>query len=79
MKRGVVIYIVDMAFKICSQEFPDSKILYLKDILFCSGYPVKFINELIEDKAIKCNIKVTLVSESPEFNLSKSLISLPYF
>jgi hypothetical protein len=52
--------------------------LYIRDILLRNGYPIKFINELIENRRIKYNIQIITVSQSSELNLSKSFISLPY-
>ena len=42
------ILLVDRAFRICSQEFLDSELLYLRDILFCNSYPIKFIDKIIK-------------------------------
>ena len=38
VKRGVVISLVDRTFRICSREFLDSELLYLRDVLFCNSY-----------------------------------------
>jgi hypothetical protein len=41
VKRGVVISLADTAFRICSQEFLDSDLLYLRNILFCNSYSIE--------------------------------------
>ena len=78
VKRGVVISLVDRAFRICSQEFLDSELLYLRDILFCNSYPIKFIDKIIENRRVKHNSRVIEVSQSLDLVVSKSFISLPY-
>ena len=78
VKRGVVIAMVDRAFRICSQEFLDSEFLYLRDVFFCNSYPIKFIDKIIKNRRIKHNNRVIGVSQCTELNLPKRFISLPY-
>ena len=49
VKRGVVITLVDRAFRICSQKFLDSELLYLRDIYFVI---VTQLNSSINNKKI---------------------------
>ena len=74
VKRGVVIALVDRAFRICSREFLDSELLYLRDVLFCNSYPIKCMDKIVKNR----RIKHIGVSECTELNLLKSFISLPY-
>ena len=76
VKRRVVIFLVDRAFRIYSWEFQDSELLYLRGILY--GYPINFINKIVKNRRIKHDFKTTAVSQSSELNLSKSCISLLY-
>ena len=62
VKRGVVIALVDRVFRICSREFLDSELLYLRDVLFCNSYPIKFIDKIIKNRRIKHNNRVIGVS-----------------
>ena len=55
MKQGIVISLMDRAFRIRSQEFLDFELLYLKDILFSSSYQIEFIDRIIENSRIKHN------------------------
>ena len=45
VKQGVVIALVDRAFRICSRDSLDSELLYLRDVLLCNSYPIKFIDK----------------------------------
>jgi hypothetical protein len=78
VKRGVVISLADWAFRIFSQEFLDSELLYLRDILFCNNYQIEFINKIIENRRVKHDSRVIGVSQSSDLNVSKSFILLPY-
>ena len=55
-KRWVVIALVDRAFRICSQEFLDSELLYLMDVLFSNSYPIKFIDKIKKIDALNATI-----------------------
>ena len=78
VKRGVVIALVDTALRICSKEFLDSELLYLRDILFCNSYPIKFLDKIIKNRRIKHKNRVIGASQCTEINMAKSFISLPY-
>jgi len=79
VKPGVVVALVDrIAFGIRSLEFLDSELMYLRYILFCNSYPVKFIDKIIRNRRIKHDNRVIGVSQCTELNLPKSLISLSY-
>ena len=56
VKRGVVTALVDRAFRICSREFLDSELLYLRNVLFCNSYPNKFIDKIIKIDALNTTI-----------------------
>jgi hypothetical protein len=43
VKRGVIISLADRVLKISSRNHIDSELKYIKDILFCNGYPIKLI------------------------------------
>ena len=73
-----MIALVDRAFRICSREFLDSELLYLRDVLFCNSYPIKLIDKRIRNRRIKHNNRVIGVSQCTELNLPKRFISLPY-
>ena len=76
VKQGVVIALVDRAFRICFREFLDSELLYLWDVLFCISYPIKFIDK--KNRRTKHNNRVIGDSECTELDLPKRFISLPY-
>ena len=78
VKRGVVITLMDRAFRICSQEFLNSELLYLRDILFYNSYRIKFIDKIIKNRRIKHNNRIIGVSQCTELNMPKRFISLPY-
>ena len=48
VKRGVIISLVDRVLKICSRNHINSELNYVKDILFCNGYPIKLIENIID-------------------------------
>jgi len=77
-KQGVVISLMYRAFRICFHEFLDSELLYLSDILFCCGYPIKFVDKIIKNRRIKHGNRAIGVSQSSELNMSKIFTSLPY-
>ena len=78
MNRRAVIALVDRSFRICSREILDSELLYLRNVLFCNSYPIKFIHKIIKNRRIKQNNGVIGVSECTELDLTKRFISLPY-
>ena len=78
VKRGAVIALVDRAFRICSREFLNSELLYLRDVLFCNSYPIEFIDNITKNRRIKHNNRVIGVSQCTKLNLPNSFISLPY-
>ena len=53
VKRGVVISLVDRVLKICSRNHVESELDYVKDILFCNGYPMNLIENIIERRLKK--------------------------
>ena len=73
-----MIALVDRAFRICSQEFLDSELLYLRNILFCNSYLIKFIEKIIKNRRIKHKNRVIGVPQCTELNKPKRFISLPY-
>ena len=48
VKRGLVISLVGRVLKICSRNHVKSKLDYGKDILFCNGYPINLIVNIID-------------------------------
>ena len=52
VKRRVVTSLVDRVIKICSRNHVKSELSYVKDILFCNGYPIN-LNENIIDRRLK--------------------------
>ena len=53
IKRGVVISLVDRVIRICSEPHIDSELNYIKDILFCNGYPIKLLETIIDRRRKK--------------------------
>jgi hypothetical protein len=47
VKRAVVISLVDRALNICSDSHITAELNFIKDILFGNGYPILFINNVI--------------------------------
>jgi len=79
VKKGTVLSLVERVFKICSPEYIDSELLCLRDILFCNGYPVKLVNEIMKKRLIrheKGNINES--SQLLDTTISKRYVSLPY-
>ena len=70
VKRGVMIALVDRAFRFFFQEFLDSELLYL--IVTRLNY------KIIRSRHNKHNNRVIGVSQCTELNMPKSFISLPY-
>ena len=53
--------------------------MYLRDILFCNGYPVKFVNEIIQKRQIKHEKgNKNEGSQLLDPTISNRYISLPY-
>ena len=43
-------------FTISTDEFLDSDLLYLRDVLFCNSYSIKFIDKIIKIDALNTTI-----------------------
>ena len=81
VKRGVIISLVDRVLKICSRNHINSELNYVKDILFCNGYPIKLIENIIDRRLKKIKEQnrelVPLDSVTPAIE-KKTFIVLPY-
>ena len=53
VKRGVVISLVNRILKRCSRNHVKSELDYVKDILFCNGYPINLIENIIDRRLKK--------------------------
>ena len=83
VKRGVVISLVDRIIRICSKAHIIPELNYLKDILFCNGYPIKLLESIIEKRQKKA--EKDLSSPQPPTDIiplvgdKKVFTVLPYF
>ena len=81
VKRGVVISLVDRVLKICSRNHIKSELDYVKDILFCNGYPINLIENIIDRrlKKIKQENRKPVPLDSGTLAIEKkTFTTLPY-
>ncbi|XP_065573268.1 uncharacterized protein LOC136035407 [Artemia franciscana] len=81
VKRGVVISLVDRFLKICSRNHVKSELDYVKDILFCNGYPINLIENIIDRrlKKIKQENRKPVPLDSGTLAIEKkTFTTLPY-
>ena len=78
VKRAVVISLVDRALNICSDSNITAELNFIKDILFGNGYPILFINSVINCRLKRHSRKINDSLPSEMSDKPLNIIYLPY-
>ena len=58
VKRAVVTSLIDRALNICSVSYINAEINFIRDILFGNGYPIPFVNKIINGRIKRLSFKI---------------------
>ena len=58
VKRAVVTFLIDRALNICSDSYINAEINFIRNILFGNGYPIPFVNKIINRRIKRHSCKI---------------------
>ena len=79
VKRAVVTSLIDRALNICSDSYINAEINFIRYILFGNGYPIPFVNKIINRRIKRHSCKIEEdISQREATDKPSNIVYLPY-